>query len=249
MRIRFFAFFAIAAVFALADMGSAKADIIFHLTYDGCTGGCGTNGQGSNNNDFGYIDLHQVSATEVLLTEQLNTGISLDSDFVNTGGGNHQPLAFNVDQSVSISNLSNTTYFTPGSGSVTISGMGLFSNYIACTSSCPSGSSGAELYPDQLLFSTTNGSSLSISDFLNNASGYAFASDVIGPSGLTGEVAAIGPGVFCDPSASNCADPYSSNSSSGGGSGAAVPEPASLFVMGAGLAGIGIIRRRRAARG
>jgi hypothetical protein len=220
-------------------MGSAKADIIFHLTYDGCSGGCGLTGQGSTGNDFGYIDLHQVSATQVLLTEQLNTNVSLDSDFVNTGNGNHQPLAFNVDKSVTISDMSNTTYFTPGSGSVTISGMGLFSNYIACTSSCPPGASGRDLYPDQLMFTTTNGSSLSLSDFVNNASGYVFASDIIGPSGLTGEVAAIGPGVFCDPGASNCANPYGNS-----GGTTAAPEPASLLVMGVGLIGVGIARRR-----
>jgi hypothetical protein len=63
----------------------AKADALYSLTYDSCTGGCG-NGSGTNNNSFGYVSLHQVNATQVSVTLQ----VTAPSYFVNTGNGtNH----------------------------------------------------------------------------------------------------------------------------------------------------------------
>ena len=58
-----------------------------------------------------------------------------------------------------------------------------------------------------------------------NAGGFFFASDIIGPSGLTGNVAAIG---------STVVSPV-----------AVVPEPGSLLVLGSGLLGIRVWGRKR----
>lgn len=199
---------------------AAKADETFRLTYDGCSGGCG-NGQGTNNNDFGYVYLHQVSANSVSVNVELSTGVALQTDFVNTGNGyNHEPFAFDVDEFITISNVSNPTYFQVGPTNDAISGMGTFTNTIACTASCPSGASGADVLGASLLFTTSDGSILNTSDFVANASGFFFAADVLGPAGSTGEVGA--------------------NALYGGD----VPEPGSLAVFAAGLLALAAFGRR-----
>ena len=108
-------FYLLVAFLLIACGHSAKADAIYTLNYDSCTGGCGTNGQGTSNNNFGYVTLHQVNASTVSVTVSLAAGVGLGTDFVNTGNGyNHEPFAFNVDKSVTVSNISNSTYFTVG---------------------------------------------------------------------------------------------------------------------------------------
>lgn len=215
--------FFLLVAFALIAFGhSAKADAVYTLNYDSCTGGCGLNGQNSSNNNFGYVTLHQVNATTVSVTVSLASGVGLDTDFVNTGNGyNHEPFAFNVDKTVTVSNISNP-YFTVGPSPDAISGLGTFSNTIACTSACPSGASGADLLGNSLIFTTSDGSPLNISDFVANSQGYFFAADVIGPSGRTGEVAANG-----------------SPTITGGSN---VPEPASLALLGSSLMALGAAR-------
>ncbi len=217
---------------SFANSGSADADQVYTLNYDSCTGGCSTNGQGSSNDDFGYIDLQQVNSSTVLVTVQLNTSVALDTDFVDTGNGSiHTPLAFNVDKSITISNLSPSTYFTVGPSPDAISGLGTFSNTIACTSNCPQGGGGGDTIGDQMIFTTTDGSTLSLLDFVPNSSGFYFAADVIGPSGNTGEVAVSGPGTSTQTT---------------------VPEPSAITIFGSALLGLGLLRRRslrsRAAR-
>jgi hypothetical protein len=218
--------FAALALIAFASGGSAKADAIYTLSYDSCSsGGCG-NGQGTNNNNFGYVTLHQVSANSVSVTVQLNTNVALDTDFVNTGNGNHEPFAFNVDKTVTISGINSPTYFTVGPTNDQISGLGTFTNTIACTSNCPPGASGADLLGDSLTFTTADGSALNLSDFIPNSNGYFFAADVLGPSGNTGEVAA-------------------NTAPTTGGTPA--PEPSSLALLVGGLLGIHGVRRLRVA--
>jgi hypothetical protein len=71
------------AMLALAP--TARADLIYQLTDDGCSGGCGPQVS------FGQVDLHTVTATEVEVTVTLFNG----NEFVMTG--NHEALTFNVD--------------------------------------------------------------------------------------------------------------------------------------------------------
>jgi hypothetical protein len=217
-------FFLVALILlTFATCQRADADAIFTLNYDSCSGGCGNNGQNSGNNNFGYVTLHQVDANTVSVTVSLASGVGLDTDFVNTGNGfNHEPFAFNVDKSVTVTGISNP-YFTVGPSPDAISGLGTFSNTIACASNCPPGASGADLLGNSLIFTTADGSPLNISDFVANSEGYFFAADVLGPSGNTGEVAANGA-------------PTITNGSSN------VPEPTSIALLGSSLMALGAVR-------
>jgi hypothetical protein len=218
------------ALTALIASGPAKADALYSLTYDSCTGGCG-NGAGTNNNSFGYVTLHQINSTQVSVTLQ----VTAPSYFVNTGNGtNHAPLAFNVDKSVTISGLADaysnpSSFFTTGATNANVSGLGTFTNEIACTSNCPNGASnggaGSWMY-----FVATASSGLSLSDFVANSGGFFFAADIIGPSGNTGEVAAKN---------------APTTTTGGGGGGSPAPEPASILPFGAGLLALGAALRVR----
>jgi hypothetical protein len=228
----------LAAFFGLALVGRhADADSVYTLNYDSCTSGCG-NGQGTSNNNFGYVDLSQVGSNQVQVTLQITD----PSYIVNTGNGtSHAPFAFNTDTAITISNISDgvsnpSIYFTAGAINAGVSGLGTFNYEIACTSNCsPGASNGGEGTYLSFLVTAQSGA-LSLNDFVANANGFYFASDIIGPSGLTGEVAA------------NQSPTTTSNTgggSGGSGGGSNVPEPASLTIMGAGLAALGAIRRRR----
>jgi hypothetical protein len=212
----------------------ADADSIYQLNYDSCTGGCG-NGQGTSNNNFGYVDLSQVGSNQVQVTLQITD----PSYIVNTGNGtNHAPFAFNTDTAITISNISDgvsnpSIYFTAGAINAGVSGLGTFNYEINCTSNCSPGASGGGEGTYLSFLVTANSGALNLNDFVANANGFYFASDIIGPSGLTGEVAA------------NQAPTVTTTGGSGGNGNGSVPEPASLTIMGAGLAALGAARRRR----
>jgi hypothetical protein len=139
-------------------------------------------------------------------------------------------LAFDVDQSVTISGLTDansspSTYFKAGATNASVSGLGTFSNEIACTSNCsPGASNGGE--GTLMTFTLTGSSALSLSDFIANSGGYFFSADIIDSSGNTGEVAA------------NLAPTITGGSSP-------APEPSSLAVLGSALAALAYLRRRR----
>ena len=171
------AFVGFTALALLALVPSARADLIYQLTADGCSGNCGPQAS------FGSIDLHQVSSTEVLVTETLNNG----NEFVKTGAGD--ALEFNItgNPAITISNI--TSGFSVGPAPDTASTFGSFDYSVTC-SGC--GNGGSSPLPGPLSFDVTVASGLLISNFSANSGGNFFASDIIsGTTGKTGNVAAM----------------------------------------------------------
>ena len=154
---------------------AARADLIYNLTEDGCSGGCGPQ------TSFGQVDLHSVSPTEVEVTVKLLDG----NEFVRTG--NHNALTFNVDDG-----LATVTPVTTGfsvSSSTNNPSFGTFGYALSC-SGCGPGASHPLSGP--LVVDVSRASGLLLTDFIANGDGVFFADDILsGTTGRTGAVAAI----------------------------------------------------------
>jgi len=207
----------LSSVLVLASSSFAKADAIgttsvFQLTLDGCSGTCGTS-------PFGTITLVQTATGVVTVTETLKATTPAEG-FVATGAG--ESLAWNLTGNPAIS----IGFLTSGfgiTGATSASSFGSFEYSVSCAGiSCGPGASVTN--PGPLSFTVTDAAGVNVSDFIGNAGGFFFASDILGVNGNTGNVAA-GPGTTPPPPS--------------------VPEPSSLMLFGTGLtAAAGLARRR-----
>ena len=204
------------AVIMLLGGGSARASTLtYQLTWDACGGTCGTD------NPFAtvtLVDNGTGNSAFVSVTETLGAG----ENYAGTGAGN--ALEFNLNKtlaSISIFNVS--TGFVAGNAGATASAFGSFQDYVTC-SACTGGNGPT----GPLTFDVSTLTGITVADFIANAGGWYFASDILGNNGKTGNVGSAGSG-----------------SSGGGGQ---LPEPATIFLSlsGLGLFGIGAIRKRLA---
>lgn len=218
----------------------ARADTIgtsetFNLTVDACSGGCGSSGT-----VFGTITLLQSATGVVTVTENLNTALSPAPAFVDTGAGESLVFSLTGNPTITIANLTtgfqrvptadlNNGPFGTGEYAVTCGGYGTGQNKVAALSCGPGAST---TNPGPLSFTVTDAAGVNVSDFAavdcftpmgsNTCENIYFDSDIIGPSGRTGDVGALA-----------------------GTPTPTVPEPSSLALLGTGVLGLaGVVRRR-----
>lgn len=160
---------------------AAHADLIYSLTADGCSGGCGPQAS------FGTITLHSIDPNTVQISVALLNG----NVFVTTGS--HTGFSFNVQGGAITLGTLPTGWIDAGSPA-TQPGFGTFSNGIDCTmgnSNSKRGCAGNNPWVGTLQFDVSRASGLTLADFDGNST-YFFSNDILsGTTGNTGAVAAV----------------------------------------------------------
>lgn len=171
---------------------------------------------------IGSGTLGTVTVTDISGGVTVNVALNSGYKFVETGGP-HTAFAFNLDRSFSTITDIQPSVYSVASGPQQATPYGTFAVGLECTT-CKNGNAGSVAGP---LGFRVNG--VTTINFTANSLGYIFAADLVNTSnGSTGSVAN---GAITMPPVTT--PPVT------------VPEPASMALFGAGLLGLGAVRRRR----
>jgi len=211
---------AFTALIGLSTVPASAGAITYNFTLDQCSsGGCGLTNYGS------------VTVTDILgggVT--VHTALLNGSGLIDSGALSNHSLIFNLTgaPAVTITGLPTfwtyaATSFTPSSGY-----FGTFDYVIDCNTGCAPNNP----YTAALDFTITT-ASITTASFINGgtAANAFFVADISNPNGGTPLTGRIGATVSGDPPPPNL-----------------VPEPLTMSLFGAGLAGIGALRRRKRAK-
>lgn len=150
---------------------------------------------------------------------EVDVGVNLLGGAVFAGTGAGDAIAFNVGKAVTLTNIQPAGTFV-----VDASPKGVpFGNFQYGIDYTGSGTSPPTF--TSFSFSTNDGTTLTVQDFVANAAGFFFVSDIGIPK--------VGGGFNTQNVASNGTNPPP------------IPEPLSISLLGAGLAAVGTLKRRR----